>query len=72
MKRPAQVRADFILKLQREGQRLPRRQEAEAAYVDARTALVTHEEVRLQPALPSLSHWLSTFGGPSLGRWQGA
>ena len=46
MKRPAQVRADFILKLQQEGQRLPRRQEAESAYVDGRTALVTHEEVR--------------------------
>ncbi|CAE7293652.1 NLRC3, partial [Symbiodinium microadriaticum] len=39
------VRADFILKLHREGQRLPRRQEAESAYVDCRTALVTHEEV---------------------------
>ncbi|CAE7685852.1 Nlrc3 [Symbiodinium sp. CCMP2592] len=40
------VRADFILKLQREGQRLPRRQEAESAYVHGRTALVTHEEVQ--------------------------
>ncbi|CAE7833762.1 nhaD [Symbiodinium sp. CCMP2592] len=40
------VRADFILKLHRAGQRLPRRQEAESAYVDARTALVTHEEVQ--------------------------
>ncbi|CAE7833738.1 Nlrc3 [Symbiodinium sp. CCMP2592] len=40
------VRADFILKLHREGQRLPRRQEAESAYVDSRTALVTHEEVQ--------------------------
>ncbi|CAE7482622.1 NLRC3, partial [Symbiodinium microadriaticum] len=42
----AKVRADFILKLHREGQRLPRRQEAESAYVDCRTALVTHEEVQ--------------------------
>ncbi|CAE7669302.1 Nlrc3, partial [Symbiodinium necroappetens] len=41
------VRADFILKLHREGQRLPRRQEAESAYVDCRTALVTHEEVQV-------------------------
>ncbi|CAE7219579.1 NLRC3, partial [Symbiodinium necroappetens] len=41
------VRADFILKLHREGQRLPRRQEAESAYVDGRTALVTHEEVQV-------------------------
>ncbi|CAE7866245.1 nhaD, partial [Symbiodinium microadriaticum] len=41
-----QVRADFILKLHREGQRFPRRQEAESAYVDSRTALVTHEEVQ--------------------------
>ncbi|CAE7833767.1 NLRC3 [Symbiodinium sp. CCMP2592] len=40
------VRADFILKLHREGQRLPRRQEAESAYVESRTALVTHEEVQ--------------------------
>ncbi|CAE7355538.1 Nlrc3, partial [Symbiodinium sp. KB8] len=40
------VRADFILKLHREGQRFPRRQEAESAYVDSRTALVTHEEVQ--------------------------
>ncbi|CAE7759655.1 Nlrc3, partial [Symbiodinium necroappetens] len=40
------VRADFILKLHREGQRLPRRQEAESADVDCRTALVTHEEVQ--------------------------
>ncbi|CAE7574421.1 Nlrc3, partial [Symbiodinium necroappetens] len=40
------VRADFIKKLHREGQRLPRRQEAESAYVDGRTALVTHEEVK--------------------------
>ena len=49
MKRPAQVRADFILKLHREGQHLPRRQEAESAYVDGRTALVTHEEARDVP-----------------------
>ena len=49
MKHPAQVRADFILKLHREGQRLPRRQEAESAYVDCRTALVTHEEARDVP-----------------------
>ncbi|CAE7201249.1 Nlrc3 [Symbiodinium microadriaticum] len=41
------VRADFILKLHREGQRLPRRQEAESAYVDCCTALVTHEEVQV-------------------------
>ncbi|CAE7944523.1 NLRC3, partial [Symbiodinium sp. KB8] len=41
------VRADFILKLHREGQHLPRRQEAESAYVDGRTALVTHEEVQV-------------------------
>ncbi|CAE7871049.1 Nlrc3, partial [Symbiodinium necroappetens] len=41
------VRADFIRKLDREGQRLPRRQEAESAYVDCRTALVTHEEVQV-------------------------
>ncbi|CAE7356113.1 Nlrc3, partial [Symbiodinium necroappetens] len=47
MKCLAQVRADFILKLHREGQRLPRRQEAESAYVDCRTALVTHEEVQV-------------------------
>ncbi|CAE7671147.1 NLRC3 [Symbiodinium sp. CCMP2592] len=44
------VRADFILKLQKESdtarKRLPRRQEAESAYVDSRTALVTHEEVQ--------------------------
>ncbi|CAE7230521.1 NLRC3 [Symbiodinium necroappetens] len=46
MKLPAQVRADFIKKLHREGQRLPRRQEAESAYVDGRTALVTHEEAQ--------------------------
>ncbi|CAE7201846.1 Nlrc3, partial [Symbiodinium sp. KB8] len=41
------VRGDFILKLHREGQRLPRRQQAESAYVDCRTALVTHEEVQV-------------------------
>ncbi|CAE7833771.1 NLRC3, partial [Symbiodinium sp. CCMP2592] len=40
------VRAHFILKLHREGQRLPRRQEAESAYVEGHTALVTHEEVQ--------------------------
>ncbi|CAE7833749.1 Nlrc3 [Symbiodinium sp. CCMP2592] len=40
------VRAHFILKLQQEGQRLPRRQEAESAYVESHTALVTHEEVQ--------------------------
>ncbi|CAE7580949.1 Nlrc3 [Symbiodinium sp. CCMP2456] len=40
------VRADFILKLYQVGQRLPRRQEAESAYVDGWTALVTHEEVQ--------------------------
>ncbi|CAE7708826.1 Nlrc3 [Symbiodinium sp. CCMP2592] len=46
------VRADFILKLRREGQRLPRRQEAESAYVDSRTALVTHEEVQAWAKAP--------------------
>ncbi|CAE7685976.1 Nlrc3 [Symbiodinium sp. CCMP2592] len=40
------VRAHFIWKLHREGQRLPRRQEAESAYVESHTALVTHEEVQ--------------------------
>ncbi|CAE7792831.1 NLRC3, partial [Symbiodinium sp. CCMP2592] len=40
------VPAYFILKLHQEGERLPRRQEAESAYVDGWTALVTHEEVQ--------------------------
>ncbi|CAE7669851.1 Nlrc3, partial [Symbiodinium pilosum] len=41
-----QVRAEFLKKLHRSGLRFPRRQEAEAAYVGSRTALVTHEELR--------------------------
>ena len=41
-----QVRAEFLKKLHLSGQRFPRRQEAEAACVGSRTALVTHEEVR--------------------------
>ncbi|CAE6973392.1 nhaD [Symbiodinium sp. CCMP2592] len=59
------VRADFILKLQHDRQRLPRRQEAESAYVDGRTALVTHEEVRCvvfkqSPTPPSKKHLTAT------------
>ena len=41
-----QVRADFLKKLHLSGLRFPRRQEAEAACVGSRTALVTHEELR--------------------------
>ena len=80
-----EVRADFILKLHREGQRFPRRQEAESAYVDSRTALVTHEEARDMPFfnntnLPAqrprepevcLCLFVSPFRGARLGRRRG-
>ncbi|CAE7543990.1 ABCC1, partial [Symbiodinium pilosum] len=58
------VRAPFLKKLNDLRARLPRRQEAEAAYVGSQTALVTHEEVEAwatheaqeEPRIVALSH----------------